>query len=55
MLTFVPRDPSGTPYQYDPASGAVRLSPATKLRYLKVPADYEAAVREDLARKYGPE
>jgi hypothetical protein len=32
-------DPSGTPYQYDPRSGAVGLSPETKVRYLAIPED----------------
>ncbi len=33
-------DPLGTPYQYNPQNGAVRLSPQTKVRYLKIPETY---------------
>jgi len=34
-------DPSGTPYQYNPATGAVALSPNTKMKYLPVPYAYK--------------
>ena len=36
--------PSGIPYDYDPQTGAVRLSPESKIRYLKVPETYKAAI-----------
>lgn len=34
-------DPSGTPYEYNPETGAVKLSPQTKVRYLEVPENYK--------------
>jgi hypothetical protein len=37
-------DPLGTPYQYEPASGKVRLSPDTKVVYLKVPEIYKESL-----------
>ncbi len=33
-------DPLGTPYQYNPQNGTVRLSPQTKVRYPKIPETY---------------
>jgi hypothetical protein len=43
MLRFVPLDPLGTPYEYDAATGIVALSPASKVRYLKVDPAYRTA------------
>ncbi|PYV19959.1 MAG: hypothetical protein DMG07_00710 [Acidobacteria bacterium] len=54
LLKYVPHDPSDTPYLYDPATGEVRLSPATGVLYLKIPYDYRAAFMEKLARAFGP-
>jgi hypothetical protein len=48
----VPTDPSGTPFQYDAATGEVRLSPESTVRYLKVPYDYKAGFVEKLERAY---
>jgi len=33
-------DPLGTPYLYDPSTGAVRLSPESKVKYLEIPEIY---------------
>jgi hypothetical protein len=55
LLTRPPVDPSGVPYGYDAATGAVRLAPNTKVRYLKMPYDYEAAFLERLRKAFGPE
>jgi hypothetical protein len=52
-LQKVPLDPSNTPYLYDPATGIVRLGPASKVRYLSVPFDYRQAFREKLGRLCG--
>jgi hypothetical protein len=38
-------DPLGTPYQYNPATGAVSLSPETKVKYLSVPYAYKEQVQ----------
>ena len=38
-------DPLGTPYQYDSGTGAVRLSPESKVQYLKVPESYRDELR----------
>jgi len=46
------RDPSGTPYFYDHSKGTVRMDPATKVRYLKVPFDYKDAFLEKLAHAF---
>ncbi len=49
-LRLVPPDPSGMPYEYDSARGEVRLSPQSKVRYLQVPDEYRAALREKLGK-----
>ncbi len=36
-------DPLGSPYQYNAATGAISLSPETKVRYLRVPDSYREA------------
>jgi tetratricopeptide (TPR) repeat protein len=33
-------DPLGTPYDYNPETGTVSLSPETKVRYLQIPEDH---------------
>jgi len=38
-------DPLGTPYQYDPATGSVRLSPDSKVVYLEIPESYKQELR----------
>jgi hypothetical protein len=48
-LQQVPSDPSGVPYLYDPTSGIVRLGPASKVRYVKIPFDYKEAFVAKLA------
>jgi hypothetical protein len=40
-------DPLGTPYQYDPQSGRVRLGPDTKVVYLKVPEVYKESLQKN--------
>jgi hypothetical protein len=40
-------DPLGTPYQYDPKTGKVSLSPETKIRFLKVPEIYKKQLTID--------
>jgi hypothetical protein len=52
-LKAIPRDPSGAPYFYEPAGGAVTLGPETKVRYLAIPFDYKAAFRQKLAAMVG--
>ena len=52
FLRYVPADPSGVPYLYDPASGKVSLSPESKVRYLALPYNYRQTYREMLARQY---
>ena len=49
FLKFVPRDPSGVPYQYDPATGEVHLSPDSKVHYLALPYDYRTDFLKSLA------
>lgn len=43
LLKYVPSDPLGTPYQYDPKEGKVHLSLQSKVRYLEVPDSYREA------------
>ncbi len=38
-------DPTGVPYAYDPQTGAVRLGPDSKIRFLKVPEIYKEQLR----------
>ncbi len=52
LLKYVPRDPLGTPYDYNPRTGTVRLSPQTVVRYLSVPEAYRQAYLERLAARY---
>ncbi len=52
-LARVPKDPSGVPYAYDPATGAVSLSPDSRVRYLKLPFDYRDKFKAKLAQLYG--
>ncbi|MBN2243647.1 MAG: hypothetical protein JW793_13255 [Acidobacteria bacterium] len=35
------RDPLGTPYDYDPATGAVKINPQSTVRYVAVPMNYK--------------
>jgi len=48
----VPPDPSGIPYAYEPATGRVRLSPETGVRYLQVPQEYKEPFMERLRRRF---
>jgi tetratricopeptide (TPR) repeat protein len=48
----LPSDPLGTPYQYDPDDGRVRLSPETKVRYLDLPESYREDFLKRLASTY---
>jgi len=52
FLRYIPRDPLGTPYQYDPKIGEIRLDPQTKVRRLDVPEAYREAYLERIARLY---
>jgi len=49
-LKQVPVDPEGTPYVYNRATGEVKLSPASKVVYLEVPAGYKGLYLERLRR-----
>ena len=40
-------DPLGKPYDYDPGTGVVKLSPQTKVRYVPIPMSY----KEDFLKK----
>ncbi len=42
-------DPSGVPYDYNPQTGSVRLSPESKIRFLKVPDAYKEQLRLTMA------
>jgi hypothetical protein len=52
FLNYVPKDPSGMAYQYDPTTAAVRLSAESKVHYLALPYNYREAFKERLARLY---
>ncbi len=43
-------DPLGTPYQYNPKTGILSLSPQSKVRYLEVPASYKELLRKKMKR-----
>jgi hypothetical protein len=47
-LKKVPVDPTGTPYEYNPATGEVRLNRASKVVFLEVPPAYREHYRERL-------
>jgi hypothetical protein len=49
-LRYVPADPSGVPYQYDPTTGHISLNAASKVRYLALPYDYRDTFKAKLAR-----
>lgn len=51
-LNYLPKDPSGIPYQYDAATGIVSLSPDTRTHYLSLGYGYREVFREKLARLY---
>jgi tetratricopeptide (TPR) repeat protein len=53
LLRYVPKDPSGAPYEYEPSSGKVRLGPDSKVRYLALPYDYRESFRARLAQQFG--
>ena len=55
LVRDIERDPSGVPYQYDPASGSVDLSPESELGHLKMPYDYRDAFMQKLAERHGPD
>ena len=48
LIRFVPADPSGVPYDYDPDTGWFSLNPKTGVRYVKMTYDYREAFRERL-------
>ena len=54
LLKIIARDPLGSPYQYDPSTGKVVLSPNSPLGKLKMPYDYRDVFRERLVQLYGP-
>ena len=54
MFKTLPHDPSGVPYDYDPTTGLVRLSPNSRVGHLKMPFDYRDSFRAKLAQLYGP-
>lgn len=41
-------DPTGIPYDYDPQTGSVRLSPKSQIRFLKVPEIYKQRLRAQM-------
>jgi tetratricopeptide (TPR) repeat protein len=41
--SYATLDPLGTPYDYDPKTGTVKLSPDSKVLYLEVPESYKDA------------
>jgi len=51
---FVPKDPSGVPYRYIAATGAVNLSPQSKVHYLAPTNNYKEIFMTNLARAYQP-
>ena len=52
FLRYIPRDPLGTPYLYEPKMGTIRLDPQTGIRRMDVPESYRQAYLERLARLY---
>ncbi|MGA2263398.1 MAG: hypothetical protein ABSH28_18430 [Acidobacteriota bacterium] len=52
FLDHVPLDPSGVPYQYNSATGAVTLSSASRVRYLEMPDNYRKTIKDNLARTF---
>lgn len=52
-LRYVPNDPSGTPYAYFAATGAVSLSDKTKVRYISLNYSYRDTFMANLERLYG--
>jgi tetratricopeptide (TPR) repeat protein len=52
LLNFVPNDPSGVPYRYNPATGAVSLSTDSKVRYVEMPFNYRESFKNKLRRQY---
>lgn len=49
-LKYIPADPAGVPYMYDPATGIAWLSPQSTVRYVTLPYDYRETFRENLSR-----
>lgn len=52
FLRYIPQDPLGTPYLYEPKIGRIRLDPQTKIRRLDVAESYRQAYLERLAHLY---
>jgi hypothetical protein len=52
-LRYIPVDPSGVPYQYFSATGAVSLSPESKVRYLTLTYSYRDTFKANLEQLYG--
>jgi tetratricopeptide (TPR) repeat protein len=52
-LRSIPPDPSGIPYDYEPFSGYISLSPNTRVRQLPVPPEYRNSFMSRLARIAG--
>lgn len=52
FIRFMPKDPSGVPYLYDPSIGAVSLSGSSKVRYIALPYDYRDTYKAKLARQF---
>jgi hypothetical protein len=52
FLKFVPADPSGVPYYYNPATGRITLSVDSKAPYFALTQGYRKSFRDRLAQWY---
>jgi tetratricopeptide (TPR) repeat protein len=52
LISFVPRDPSGVPYDYDAPSGAISLDSSSKVSAIALSDDYRQTFMNRLAAWY---
>jgi hypothetical protein len=52
FISFVPKDPSGVPYDYYAPGGAISLNSSSKVRYVALPDDYRQIFMNRLSAWY---
>jgi hypothetical protein len=52
-LKYIPVDPSGAPYAYEPSTGQISLGPDSRVHLLSVPPGFKETLIKKLAQRFG--